>query len=131
MPSLPLSPANFEYVKENLNVEVIVPVLQDKGLLLPSDRDSLAKSKKAAVKIILRKTRHRPEVLCNALEETKELNEGHFKILQKLYTDSSLPEIGTGCSYHIVFFMTVNSHILLNQVCGSLASTPSFFCLQS
>ena len=86
--SLPVVPSShFEVIEANLNVKLIIPVLEDVGLLSPSEKDKLAsKSQKQAVKLILKNARQHSDgskLFCYALEQTK-ADEKHRMILQLL-----------------------------------------------
>ena len=88
MSGLTVSISDFEVVQANLNVEQIIPVFEDLGLLsLPDKVKLINKSQKPAVKFILKKAKHHPEgskLFRYALEQTK-ADEGHQIILQVLY----------------------------------------------
>ena len=75
MSSLAVSVSQFEVIETNLNVELIIPVLEDSGLLSSPDKEKLAqKSQKQAVKFILKKVKQQPEsskLFHDVLEKTK------------------------------------------------------------
>jgi len=108
MPSLcTLTPLEFETVNTNLNVELIVPILFDVGVLTLQDRDKVAsKSQKPAVKLILQRLKSYPdgdEEFQHALEKSRE-HYGHQIILSALYhmEISSLQMKGMIKSYNFV-----------------------------
>ena len=88
MSSLSISSSEFEVIETHLNVELITPILENLGLLLPVDKEKLTrKPQKPAVKFILKKAKQHAEgskLFRNSLEQTK-TNEGHQKILRVLY----------------------------------------------
>lgn len=102
MSALSVSISEFEVIQANLNVELIIPVLEDLELLSLPDKVKLVnKSQKPAVKFILKKTRSHSEgskLFHYALERTK-ADEGHQKILQVLYNVEDLSLQGKG-NYH-------------------------------
>ena len=93
MSSLAVSVSQFEVIETNLNIELIIPVLEDLGLLSSPDKEKLAqKSQKQAVKFILKKVKQQSEssqLFHDALEKTK-ANVGHQNILQVLYPAEDL-----------------------------------------
>ena len=93
MSSLTVSASQFEVIETSLNIELIIPVLEDFGLLSSADKQKLAeKSQKQAVKFILKKVKQHPEsskLFRDVLEKTNK-NAGHQKILQVLYPAEDL-----------------------------------------
>ena len=93
MSSLSISVSQFEVIEANLNIELITPVLENVGVLLPSDKEKLAgKLPKPGVKFILKKVKQHLEgskLFCHCLKQTIP-NEGHQKILQVLYPTENL-----------------------------------------
>ena len=97
MSSLSISVSQFEVIEANLNIELIVPALENVGLLLSSDKEKLTgKLQKPGVKFILKKVKQHSEgskLFRHCLEQTK-TNEGHQKIFQTLYPTEDLDLTG-------------------------------------
>ena len=104
--TLSVSISEFEVIQANLNVELIIPALEDLGLLSLPDKVKLVnKSQKPAVKLILKKAKQHSEgskLFRYALEQTK-ADEGHRKILQVLYHVEDLSLQGKGISYRAIY----------------------------
>ena len=94
MPSLhALTVSEFTVVNDNLDVDLIAPILLDLKLLSSQDNDKLVnKTRKAAIKLIINRAREHSDgakLFQSALEKLLE-HKGHQKILSALYP-------GKGC----------------------------------
>ena len=82
-------------VNDNLDVDLIAPILLNLKLLSSQDEEklqSVTKTRKAAIKLIIKRAKEHAdgaELFCDALEKSKK-HKGHQKILSELYPGKSL-----------------------------------------
>ena len=110
MPSLhTLLVPEFTVVNDNLDVDLIAPILLDLKLLSSQDNDKLVtKTRKAAIKLIINRAKEHAdgaELLFSALERSKK-HKGHQKILLVLYPGKSLMQ-GIVLNLHVTVYCIV------------------------
>ena len=118
MSSLSVSASQFKVIEASLDIKLIIPVLEDLGLLSLSDKENLAeKSQKQAVKFILRHVRQHSEGLKlfhDVLEKTK-ANVGHQKVLQVLYPTEDLELQADGMITNMLYLYHSRSKVSLSS----------------
>ena len=91
--------SHFQDILDNIDVKLIAPFLRTSEIISAEDQVELEKkSKKQAVKFILRKVRghnNGDSLFKNCLKNTNQ-SEGHLKILSLLYKINSTDSQGVG-----------------------------------